>query len=261
MRSCGSTPGTASGIGGATGPTACPTAPGRAQAALYLNPQSWAVLSGHASGPRAEAVMDIVHQRLATEYGIMICDSPYEDLLVGVVRSVLLNKGTKENAGIFCHTQGWAVMAEAMLGHGDRAYEYFRAYMPAAYNTRAEVREIEPYVYCQLTHSRYSRRYGASRIPWLSGSAAWSYYAATQYILGIRPDYEGLRIDPCIPRAWRSLGVQRRFRDKALEIRIENPSGVSKGIRQLLVNGEPLPGNLVPAAVLKDSNAVVAVMG
>ena len=90
----------------------------------------------------------------------MICDPPYEDLLVGVVRSVLFNKGIKENGGIFCHTQGWAVMAEAMLGHGDRAYEYFRAYMPAAYNTRAEVREIEPYVYCQSTHSRYSRRMG-----------------------------------------------------------------------------------------------------
>lgn len=231
------------------------------QGALYLNPQSWAVLSGHAGGARAEAVMDVVRQRLATEYGIMICDPPYEDLLVGVVRSVLFNKGIKENAGIFCHTQGWAIMAEAMLGRGDTAYEYFRAYMPAAYNTRAEVRQIEPYVYCQSTHSRYSRRYGVSRVPWLSGSAAWSYYAATQYILGIRPDYDGLRIDPCIPRSWRSLGVQRRFRGKSLEIRIENPSGVSKGIRQLLVNGEPSPGNLVPAAALKESNEVVAVMG
>ena len=102
-------------------------------------------------------------------------------------------------------------MAEAMLGHGQRAYQYFRPYMPAAYNTRAEVRQIEPYVYCQSTHTERSPRHGAARrLPWLTGSAAWAYYAATQSILGIQPDYQGLRIDPCIPPAWRQFDVTRR---------------------------------------------------
>ena len=89
-----------------------------------------------------------------------------------------------------------------MLGRGERAYRYYRAYMPAAYNDRAEVREIEPYVHCQSTHGKHSRRFGASRLPWLSGTASWSYYVATHHILGIQPDYDGLRLDPCLPPSW-----------------------------------------------------------
>jgi cellobiose phosphorylase len=228
---------------------------------LFLNPQSWAVLSGHLAGERAAALLDRTHERLATEHGLVICDPPYEKTDIAVMKAALFNKGMKENGSVFCHTQGWAVIADALLGNGDRAYRTFRASLPAAHNGRAEVREIEPYVHCQSTHSRHSPRRGASRLPWLSGSAAWSYFAAAQYILGIRPEAGGLRIDPCIPSAWRSFRAERRFRGKTVRIEVLNPDGVQKGVASLTLNGEPVAGGVVPFDRLAEENTVHVVMG
>jgi N,N'-diacetylchitobiose phosphorylase len=178
-----------------------------------------------------------------------------------VMLAALFNPGMKENGSIFSHKQGWAVIAETMLGHGNRAYEYYRAYLPGAYNTRAEVREIEPYVYCQYTHSKYSPRAGASRIPWLSGSATWSFFAAAQHILGLRPEYGGLTIDPCIPAAWKGFKATRTFRGKRVNVEVTNPSGVQKGVKKLVLNGEPLAGNFIPAEKLAAENQVTVEMG
>jgi cellobiose phosphorylase len=177
------------------------------------------------------------------------------------MRAVVFNPGIKENAGIFNHTQGWGVMAECMLGHGDRAYAYLRAAMPAAYNERAEVRQIEPYVQGQTTYSPHSPRAGNTRTSWLTGAAAWAYYSATQYILGLRPEVEGLRIDPCIPGAWEGFKARRRFRGKTVEIEVVNPSGVCRGVRSLTLNGRALDGNLVPADQLEAHNVVEVVLG
>jgi len=205
--------------------------------------------------------MQSVRERLATEYGLMICDPPYRQTDFRVMRAVLFNVGLKENGSIFTHTQAWAVMAETLLGHGDLAYEYFRAYLPAAYNTRAELRQIEPYVYCQFTHSKYSPRFGASRVPWLSGSAAWSFFAVTQYILGLQPEYGGLRIDPCIPSAWKDFKVTRVFRGKKVTVEVRNPAGVQKGVKTLVLNGKQLQGNFIPAEKLLAENQVEVEMG
>jgi cellobiose phosphorylase len=180
---------------------------------------------------------------------------------MSVMRAVLFNPGMKENGSIFTHTQGWAVIAETMLGHGDLAWRYFRATLPSAWNTRAEIREIEPYVYCQFTHSKSSPRFGASRVPWLSGSAAWSFFTATQYILGLRPEYGGLRIDPCIPAAWKGFTVTRVFRGKKVCVEVHNPAGVQKGVKSLVLNGEKLEGNFIPAEKLAGENRVVVEMG
>jgi cellobiose phosphorylase len=167
-----------------------------------------------------------------------------------------MNPGVKENGGIFCHPQGWAVMAECILGDGDRAYEYYRAYMPAAMNTKAEVREIEPYVHCQSTHSIYSRKYGKSRIPWLSGTATWSYYSATQYILGIRPDYDGLRVCPCLPEGWDEITVSRRFRGKDFAITIRRGEK-GCGVGGVVLNGEWVEGDLLPIDKCAEENDVL----
>jgi len=231
------------------------------EGSIFLNPQSWSVICGHASEQQADLAMSAVYEKLATEYGVMVCAPPFEETDFRVVRATMMNPGMKENGGIFVHTQGWIVMAETMLGHGNRAYSYFRSSMPSAYNSRADIREIEPYVYCQSTHSKYSSRYGVSRIPWLSGSAAWAYYAATQYILGIQPDYHGIRIDPCIPSEWKEFSIKRLFRGKILHIIVLNPSGVEKGVQTVRLNGKEMNSNLIRMEALNRENELVVMMG
>ena len=166
----------------------------------------------------------------------------------------------KENGAVFCHTQGWAIIAETMNGNGNRAFEYFRAYLPAAMNDRAEIREIEPYVYSQSTHSTHSKRYGASRLPWLTGAAAWSYYAVTHYILGIRPEYHGMTIDPCIPERWDKFVVKRRFRNKMLNIEVINNRHQQKGVNKILINEAEIKGSFIPIDRLKDNNFIKVIM-
>lgn len=228
---------------------------------VYFNTQVWAVLSGAATMEQAQKAMQTVKEKLATPYGLMLCAPPFEKTTIEVMRSVVFNKGIKENAGIFNHTQGWGIIAETMLGNGERAYEYCKAALPAAYNNKAEVRQMEPYVQGQTTYSIFSPRPGNTRVSWLSGAATWAYYSLTQYILGIRPQYEGLLIDPCVPSNWKEFTVIRRFRNKEIAIKIENPSGVQKGIVSLILNGEKLSNTLLPADKLKDTNTVIAVMG
>jgi len=231
------------------------------EASIFLNTQSWAVISGVADRRQAEIAMDSVNEKLFTEYGCMVCAPPFKTKPRDEISAMVFLDGLKENAGVFLHPQGWAVMAEAMLGHGDRAYRYFTASMPARMNDKADIREIEPYVYCQHTLSRYSRREGVSRVPWLTGAAAWAYFAATHYILGIRPEYDGLTVDPCIPRHWKGFRVRRRFRSMRLLITVENPSGVEKGIVSLAINGRKIDGAKIPADMIEDGSEVLAVMG
>jgi N,N'-diacetylchitobiose phosphorylase len=230
------------------------------EGSIFLNPQTWAVYSGHATTEQAKKCLNAVHDQLYTEYGIMLCAPPFEKTDFHVVRATFFNKGMKENCSIFCHTHGWAVIAEALLGHGNQAYQYFCAFLPAAYNTRAEIRQIEPYVYCQSTHSKFSPRAGASRLPWLSGSATWSYHAMTQYILGIQPDYGGLRIDPCIPSDWKEYTVERKFRGRLLRIKVNNPAGVENGVKKMKLNREELDPNYIPFEKLQDNNEIEVTM-
>jgi N,N'-diacetylchitobiose phosphorylase len=228
---------------------------------VYLNTQIWAVISGAATQLQAETCLNTVKERLATPFGLMLSAPPFVKTPINVMRAVVFNPGIKENAGIFNHTQGWGVMAECIMGNGDRAYEYFRAAMPAAYNEHAEIRQSEPYVYCQTTYSTFSPRPGNTRTSWLTGAAAWSYFSATQYILGLRPEPTGLRIDPCIPSDWPGFKVTRQFRGKVLEIEVKNPRKVCKGIKSISLNGSLLDDNLILADQLKKSNRAEVVMG
>jgi N,N'-diacetylchitobiose phosphorylase len=232
-------------------------AKGDEEGSIWLNAQSWAVLSGHAQGERASKLLNVVNERLATEYGLMICDPPYTKADLNVVKAKLFNPGMKENGAIFCHTQGWAIMAETLTGNGSRAFRCYESYLPASYNEKAEIRGIEPYVYSQSTHSKYSPRFGASRLPWLTGAAAWAYFTASQYILGIQPDYQGLRIDPCIPKDWDKVQISRRFRGKTVNIEMLNPNKKEKGVEKLVVNGTEVKGNFIPLEILKETNTVV----
>jgi N,N'-diacetylchitobiose phosphorylase len=230
------------------------------EASIFLEPQPWAVISGHTTKEQSEKLLDVVKDHLLTDYGLMINDPPVEKTDPKVIKSRLFNKGMKENASIFNHTQSWVIIAETLLGRGNQAYDYYRRFMPSAYNTKAELREIEPYVYSQFTHSKYSPRYGASRLPWLTGTASWAYYTATQFILGIQPDYSGLRIDPCIPSKWKEMKITRKFRNKNFNITIKNKNGAQKGVKKITLNNKRIGGNLIRVELMKDSNNVVVIM-
>lgn len=233
-----------------------------AEGAMFLNAQAWAVISGAANREQALSAMDCLHERLFTPYGIELCAPPFVKTDPQVVRAAIYNPGMKENASIFNHAQSWAVIAETMLGRGDRAYEYYRAYMPAAYNDRAEIRQMEPYVHSQTTHGRHSRRHGNARLPWLSGTASWSYVTATQNILGIKPDYPGLRIEPCIPAKWDSYNVNRNFRGATYSIGVENPNHVQSGVKSVTCDGKNLdPKQPLPLAAPGGNVDVRVVMG
>jgi cellobiose phosphorylase len=231
------------------------------EGSIFLNSQSWAVIAGAGTKEQAIQSMDSVKEMLATQYGIALCNPPFEKTDIQVVRAVLFNHSMKENGGIFCHPQSWAIIAETMLGRGNRAYEYLRAYLPAAYNERAEIRQIEPYVHGQSTHGKYSRHHGATRLPWLSGTVAWTYHTMTQYILGIRPEYEGLLVDPCVPSDWKTFSVSRRFRGATYQITVKN-NGVEKGVKSIRVDGKEVPANKpLPLAAAGKTVKVEVTMG
>ena len=229
---------------------------------IYLNTQVWAVMSGAASKEQVQASLDAVKEKLATPYGLMLCAPAFVHTPGDVMRSVVFLPGIKENGGIFNHTQGWGVMAEAVAGNGDRAYEYCKAALPAAYNAKAEVRQSEPYVQGQTTYSTFSPRPGNCRTSWLSGAVAWTYYSLTQYVLGIRPQYDGMLIDPCIKHDWDGFKVERIWRGRKLCIEVKNPQHVCKGIEYITVNGERIDSAVVPADMLTGGdNVIVAYMG
>ena len=229
---------------------------------IFLNPQTWSVLSGLGRPDQAESAMNQVHARLASDYGLALCDPPFTEIdKQDIARAAFLNPGLSENGGIIIHSQPWAVIAEAMLGHGSLAYEYLRAYLPAAYNKRAQIRETEPYVMSQSTDGRQSPKHGVSRFPWLSGAASWTYFAITQYVLGVRPEISGIRIDPCIPSKWKSFTVRRVFRGKTLIVQVENPNGVERGVKRIMLNGGEVEGNLVPVSKMLPENELLVTVG
>ncbi len=229
---------------------------------IYLESNVWAVISGAATPEQAAQAMDSVYEHLATEHGIALCEPPHTEPIEGIGLPLLVYPPShKENGGIFCHSNSWAMVAECLLGHGDRAYEYYRSYLPARYNTQAELHQVEPYVYCQFTYGKHSPRFGTSRNPWLTGTASWTYTAVTQYLLGLQPTLSGLRINPCIPAAWDRFEAKRLFRGKQLTIAVENPKHVESGVSGLMLNGETITGNVVPVDRLLDTNVVQVVMG
>lgn len=229
---------------------------------IYLEPNVWAAISGATSRERALTAMDSVRTHLASEHGVALCHPPHTRPMPGVGLSLLVfPPGHKENGGIFCHANSWTIVAEAILGRGDRAYEYYRSYLPARYNDHAEVHQVEPYVYCQFTHGPTSPRFGQARNPWLTGTASWTYIGVTQYVLGIRPVLAGLTVDPCIPAAWDGFEVRRRFRGAWVTIRVTNPDHVSRGVVAVEVDSRPVPGNVAPADVLRDGSVVTVRMG
>lgn len=230
------------------------------EANMWLNPQSWAVISGFASDEQADKALEMVYERLNTEYGAILMDPPYHAHAFDGALAVIYNAGTKENAGIFSQSQGWIILAEALKGHGDRAFKYFIENAPAAQNDRAEIRKLEPYCYGQFTEGKASPNFGRSHVHWLTGTASTVMVGCVEGILGMRPDFYGLHIAPSIPKAWDGFEIEKDFRGCHLHIVVKNPDHVESGCKSLLVNGQVVEGDYIPKELLSEQTEIELTM-
>ncbi len=231
-------------------------AAGDPEANLWLNPQSWAVISGLAGAEQAETALANVYEQLNTEYGALLMNPPYHTDAFDGALAVIYNQGTKENSGIFSQSQGWLVLAESLCGHGERAFTYFMENAPAAWNDQAELRRLEPYCYGQFTEGNASEHQGRSHVHWLTGTASTMMVGCVEGILGLRPDLNGITLSPAIPKDWTCLEIEKDFRGKHLHILIENPNGREAGCEKLMLNGNEMTSNYIPASFLTDTNEI-----
>ena len=208
-----------------------------AEGKVHMESNTWAVISGVAQGERALSAMNSVDEYLYTPYGLLLNAPSYTvpDDEIGFVTRVY--PGVKENGAVFSHPNPWAWVAEAKLGRGDRAMKFYNALLPQNQNDCIEVRQAEPYSYCQFVMGKDHTAFGRARHPFMTGSGGWAYFAATRWLLGVRPDFDGLWIDPCIPSDWKGFSVVRRWRGAEYRIAVHNPNGRQKGVTKLIVDG------------------------
>lgn len=230
-----------------------------AEGKVHMESNTWAVISETATHTRATSSMDEVYNYLFTPWGLLLNAPAYTtpDDDIGFVTRVY--PGLKENSSIFSHPNPWAWVAECKLGRGARAMEYYDALCPYYQNDKIETRKAEPYSYCQFITGQDHTKFGEAHHPFMTGSGGWSYYAATRYMLGIRPQFNELLVDPCIPPEWDGFSVQRRWRGAVYNIQVQNPAHVSRGIKEILVNGAPV--RQIPAMVNGSVCEVQVIMG
>jgi len=205
--------------------------------------------------------LDSVKKYLDCEYGIVLNQPAFSRYYIEYGEISSYPAGYKENAGIFCHNNPWIMIGETKIGRGDRAWEYYRKICPAYLEDISDLHKTEPYVYSQMIAGKDAYRPGEAKNSWLTGTAAWNFYAVTQYILGIQPDYDGLIIDPCIPSDWKGYYITRKFRGATYRIEVKNPDGVQKGVKKILLDGKELNGNLVPIQPAGKTYQVEVIMG
>jgi cellobiose phosphorylase len=230
------------------------------EASMWLNPQSWSVISGLATEDQAKKALDSVYRELNTKYGARVMAPSYVDHAFPGALAILFNPSTKENGGIFSQPQGWIILAESLMGHGNRAFEYFMETSPAAMNDHAEIRVLEPYVHGQFVESVDSPFEGRANVHWLTGTASTVMVGCVEGILGMRPDLDGLWVAPSIPSDWKEFTINKKFRGKMLHIKVKNDSGAQSGYKEFYVNGEKLEQNYIPEALMKDKNDIVLIM-
>jgi cellobiose phosphorylase len=230
---------------------------------IFIESQGWCVLGGAgADNGRARQAMESVHKHLFTKNGIVLQQPAYStyDLNLGEVTSY--PPGVKENAGIFSHNNTWIHLGWCLLGEGDRALEYYLSICPSAKQDQIETYRGEPYVYPQMIAGKDAPCFGEAKNNWLTGTAAWTFVVVSQGLLGIKPDYNGLRVDPCIPKSWTGFTATRRFRGETYNITVKNPNGVCKGIKQLIVDGKDFdPTQPIPFSGDGKSHQVEVILG
>ena len=228
---------------------------------IYTNAQSWSIISGFSTEERALQALESVHEKLNTKFGIKLSYPGYNGFDPAKGGVTTYPPGAKENGGIFLHSNPWVMIAETMVGNGDRAFRYYNQINPVAQNNRIDEFECEPYCYPQNILGDEHPQFGLARNSWLSGTSSWTYQAATKYILGIVPQHNGLQINPCIPSAWDGFKAVRKFRGSTYSIEVKNPAHVSKGVAFVAVDGKRIEGTVLPVFGDGQEHSVEIVMG
>jgi cellobiose phosphorylase len=229
---------------------------------IFIESQGWCTMAGIGMQEGyCSRALNAVKERLDCDYGIVLNNPAFTRYYIEYGEISSYPAGYKENAGVFCHNNPWIMIGETVIGNGDGAWEYYRKICPSYLEEISEVHKTEPYVYSQMVAGKDASRPGEAKNSWLTGTASWNYYAITQYILGIRPDYDGLLIDPCIPAGWKGFRVIRRFRGDKYIIEVTNPDGISKGMASMTVDGKLVTSNLVPFFGDGKEHEVLAIMG
>ena len=229
---------------------------------IFIEPQGICVMAGLGlQDGRAQQALDSVAARLATPHGIVLLQPAYSHYYLNLGEISSFPPGYKENASVFCQTNPWIMIAEARLGRGDVAYDYYRRINPSAREELSDVHRCEPYVYAQMIAGRDAPTHGEAKNSWLTGAAAWDFVAITQWILGIRPEYEGLRVDPCIPSSWDGYSVMRRFRGRSFQIHVHNPGHVCRGVARMKLDGEDFHAACIPPDLPGEAHRVDVWLG
>lgn len=229
---------------------------------IFIESQGWCVLGGAGKdNGRARQAMASVDKYLFTVNGAVLQQPPYSVYHSELGEVTSYPPGVKENAGIFCHNNTWINLAWCLLGEGEKALEYYLSICPSAKESQIETYRSEPYVYAQMIAGKDAPCFGEAKNSWLTGTAAWTFVSVSQGLLGIQPDYRGLRVDPCIPKAWKGFSVSRDYRGVRYEIKVTNPKGVCKGVASLSVDGLALQGNVIPEQKGKKTVQVEITLG
>lgn len=229
---------------------------------IFIESQGFCIMAGiGVKDGRAQLALESVNKYLACEYGIVLQNPPYSKYYLNLGEISSYPPGYKENAGIFCHNNPWIMIAETIVGNGDRAFDYYSRITPAYLEEISDLHKTEPYVYSQMIAGKDAYRPGEAKNSWLTGTAAWNYYAISQFILGIQPDYAGLKIDPCIPKEWNGYSILREFREVKYVIEIQNPYHVSRGVLKLIVDDLEIEGNIIPLMEKSTTHHVTVVLG
>ncbi|WP_282054424.1 GH36-type glycosyl hydrolase domain-containing protein [Maribacter luteus] len=229
---------------------------------IFIESQGWCTMAGIGQEEgMVEKSLNAVKEHLDCEYGIVLNSPAFTKYYIEYGEISTYPAGYKENGGIFCHNNPWIMIGETVLGRGDQAYEYYTKIAPSFLEDISELHRVEPYVYCQMIAGKEASKPGEAKNSWLSGTASWNFFAITQYILGVKTDYDGLVIDPCIPSKWDGFKMTREYRGATYNIEVQNPAHISKGVKRILVNGSEIDSKIVPILEAGKEHSVQVIMG
>jgi cellobiose phosphorylase len=232
------------------------------EAKIFIESQGWCTMAGigKEEGLCTKA-LNAVKERLDSKYGIVLNNPAFTKYYIEYGEISSYPAGYKENAGVFCHNNPWIMIGETVVGNGNRAWDYYKKICPSYLEEISELHKTEPYVYAQMVAGKDAFKPGEAKNSWLTGTASWNFYAVSQFMLGIRPEYDGLLIDPCIPSDWNGFKATRKFRGATYQIEVVNPNKKSKGFREVTVDGLPHKSNLIPLFGDGKEHSVKVVLG